>query len=511
MHRDIHSKIKIVDELALKLEALRKNGHKIVHCHGVFDLLHPGHIKHFEAAKKKGDTLVVTVTPDHFVNKGPGRPIFNHDLRAQSIAAIECVDFVAVNLWPTATEIIKKLRPHFYVKGSDYASREGDLTGKICEEEEAVKSVGGSMHFTDEITFSSSTLINNFLKPYPQEAAEFFSRFKLKYTPDDIIGRLKRIEKLKILVIGDIIIDEYHYCVGLGKSQKDTMIVTKFVNEEAFAGGVLAAANHTAGFCKQTTLVSCVGTKNDYRDFIQKSLKPNIRSSFFDNEGSVTVVKRRFVDPNFLNKLFEICYIDDKCLLSARAEDRICSFLSAHIKDFDMVLATDFGHGLVTPRILRILSNKSNFLALNVQTNSANLGYNLVTKFPRADFICIDEPELRLACHDKVSDLEKLAGKISKKMSCDKVIVTRGHKGSLAYSKKEGFRNVPIFSKEVVDRIGAGDAYFSVAAPCAFMGNPMEVVAFVGNAVGAMKVLIVGNRSSVEPVPLFKYINTLLK
>jgi len=511
MHRDIHSKIKVVDELARTLEALRKKGKKIVHCHGVFDLLHPGHIKHFEAAKKKGDTLVVTVTRDEFVNKGPGRPIFNHDLRAQSIAAIECVDFVAVNLWPTATEVIKLLRPHFYVKGSDYAARDGDLTGKIYEEEEAVKAVGGVMHFTDEITFSSSSLINNFLKPYPGEAADFFAKFKQKYSTADIIGRLKNIEKLKVLVIGDIIIDEYHYCVGLGKSQKDTMIATRFVNDEVFAGGVLAAANHIAGFCKELTLLSCIGTKNDYRDFIIRSLKPNINAKFFDHNDAPTVVKRRFVDPAFLNKLFEICYLDETNTLSVSAEKEICRYLNAQLKEFDLVLVTDFGHGMISPRILKILARKAGYLAINVQTNSANIGYNLVTKFPRADFVCIDEPELRLACHDKITDLEKLITQISKKLSCEKVIVTRGHKGSLAYSKKEGFFKIPIFSKEVVDRIGAGDAYFSVTAPCVFAGNPMEVAGFIGNAVGAMKVLIVGNRSSVEPVPLFKYINTLLK
>jgi sugar/nucleoside kinase (ribokinase family) len=176
-----------------------------------------------------------------------------------------------------------------------------------------------------------------------------------------------------------------------------------------------------------------------------------------------------------------------------------------------MVLAADFGHGLITPRIVKILSQKANFLSVNVQTNSANLGFNLITKFQRADYICIDEPEIRLACHDKFSDLEKLIVQISKKLSCEKIIITRGHKGSLAYSRKEGFKEIPVFSKEIVDRIGAGDAFFSITSPIVFKNSPIQIVGFIGNAVGAMKVLIVGNRSSVEPVPLFKYITTLLK
>lgn len=511
MNRDIHSKIKSIDELVKITASLKKKDKKVVHCHGVFDLLHPGHIKHFETAKKKGDILVVTITQDEYVNKGPGRPVFNQQLRAETIAAMECVDYVAINEWPTAVETIKKLKPNLYVKGSDYAKKDEDVTGKIYEEEKAVKSVGGFLHFTDEIAFSSSSLINNFFSPYPEEAKDFFIQFKKRYSSQDVVHFLKEAEDIKVLVIGDIIIDEYHYCTGMGKSQKDNMIATKFLNEEVFAGGVLAAANHLAGFCKNVTLLSCIGTKNDYKAFIASHLKPNIKTHFYYRQDAPTVVKRRFVDPNFLNKLFEICYLEDANHLNTGLESQICEYLNSSLNKFDMVLVTDFGHGLITPKIVKILSKKSNFLAVNVQTNSANLGFNLITKFLHADYVCIDEPELRLACHDRFTDTKELILSIGKKLTCEKIIITRGHKGSLAYSKKEGFTGIPVFSKEVVDRIGAGDAYFSVTSPCVFKNSPMEAVGFIGNAVGAIKVLIVGNRSSVEPVSLSKYITTILK
>lgn len=192
-------------------------------------------------------------------------------------------------------------------------------------------------------------------------------------------------------------------------------------------------------------------------------------------------------------------------------ESEICDYLDNSLKEFDMVVVADFGHGLITPKIVRTLCEKARFLAVNVQTNSANLGFNLITKFHKADYICIDEPELRLACHDKFSNLKNLVLEVSKKTDCDKIIITRGHIGSLTHLKKEGFRQIPVFSKEVIDRIGAGDAYFSITSLCVLKENPMEVIGFIGNAAGAMKVLIVGNRSSVEPVPLFKYITALLK
>ena len=511
MHREIYSKIKALNELEDVLAGLKKKGRIIVHSHGVFDLLHPGHIKHFEAAKRKGDVLVVTITEDRHVNKGPGRPIFNQYLRAENVAAIECVDFVAINEWPTAAEIIKKLKPHFYVKGNDYAKKKDDITGNIYKEEEAVKSVGGQLQFTDEITFSSTSLINTFLAPYPAEAKDFLLQFRKRYSSKDIIDFLKSIENIKILVVGDVIIDEYHYCVGIGKSQKDNIIATKFLHDEVFAGGVLAAANHLGGFCKNVTLLSCIGTKNDYVNFIKSHLKANIKTKFYYCKDSSTVVKRRFVDPNFLTKIFEICYLEEKNYIASLLEKEIYGYLNSSLKEFDMVLVADFGHGLITPKLVEILCRKAKFLAVNVQTNSANTGFNLITKFPRADYICIDEPEIRLACHDRVSDLRKLILNISKELNCDKVIITWGHRGSLAYSKKEGFFEIPVFSKEVLDRIGAGDAYFSITSPCVFKNIPMEAAGFVGNAVGALKVLIVGHRSSVERVELSKYIIALLK
>lgn len=511
MPTNTNSKIKSIEELICILEALRRKGKTIVHCHGVFDLLHPGHIKHFEAAKREGDALVVTLTKDEFVNKGPGRPVFNQILRAESIAALECVDFVAINEWSSAVETIRKLKPHLYVKGSDYAKREADVTEMILEEEQAVKSVGGKMHFTDEVSFSSSALINTHLAPYPQEAKDYLLKFRKHYGAADLIDALKGLKDISVLVIGDIIIDEYHYCIGMGKSQKDNIIASKFLNEEIFAGGVLAASNHIGGFCKSVTLVSVLGMHNDYKDFILTHLKPNVKTRLYERQDAPTVVKRRFVDPNFLTKLFEICYLSDAIPLPGDLESEIVAYLESNLKRFDMVLVADFGHGLITPKIIRTLCQKAKFLAVNVQTNSANLGFNLITKFKRADYICIDEPEIRFACHDRHSNLEKLILKISEQLNCSRIIITRGHRGSLAYSRKGGFHKIPIFSKEIVDRIGAGDAYFSITSPCVFKNHPMDVVGFIGNAVGAMEVLIVGNRSAVEPIPLYQYITTLLK
>lgn len=506
----VADKIRDFEELAAIVKRLKKQGKKVILSHGVFDLLHPGHIKHFEFAKKKADVLVVTITKDKYVNKGPGRPVFNHRLRAESIAALECVDYVAVNEWPTAVETITKLKPSLYIKGSEYRDRAGDLTGKIYDEEKAIESVGGDIVFSDEITFSSSQIINLYFSVYPKEADIFLKRFRSLYSSDSVIETIRGLKEMKVLVIGDAIVDEYHYCVGMGKPPKSDIISTKYINEERFAGGALAVAKHVSNFCKQVCLVSAIGTRNDYKDFITHSMGTNIKTKFFFRDDVPTVVKRRYLNPSFLTVNFEVSFIDDVPIPRNTAK-KVCAYLDKFINDYDLVIAADFGHGFINQDIVKTLCTKAKFLAVNTQTNSANAGYNLITKYSRADYICIDEPEVRLAMHDKFSRLEDLMLKLKEKLRCGNIIITRGHLGAMVYEKSKGFSSIPVFSKEIVDRVGAGDAFLSLTAPVVSKGFPLELVGFIGNVAGALAVLIVGNRKSIEPVPLYKFITTLLK
>lgn len=504
------SKIVALSELEKIIHTLKKKNKTIVQCHGVFDLLHPGHILHFEAAKQQGDILIVTLTKDEYVGKGPGRPVFNQRLRAESIASLGCVDYVAINEWPHATEAIKKIKPHVYVKGSDYEKAEDDLTGKISDEEEAIRSVGGRIYFTHEISFSSTEILNRHYMVYPDQAQSYLENFRKKYSVDKVIQTLKNLEDLKVLVVGDTIIDEYHFCHPMGKSPKESIVASRYLSEEAFTGGILACANHLAGFSNHVDLLTCLGKTNSKEDFILEHLKPHVKPLFFFREDAPTIVKRRYVWDPFLVKLFEIVFLDDRPLPS-KVETEICSMLNKKIKEYDLVLVADYGHGFLTPAIINCLAKKSKFLAVNTQTNSANTGYNTILKYPKADYVCIDEPEMRLAHQSKFGKLEDLILKTAKTLHCQYITVTRGHLGSLSYSKKHGFFETPIFSKEIVDRVGAGDAFLAITAPCVAKGLPPDLIGFIGNTVGALAVKIVGNRTPVEPIPLFKFVTALLK
>jgi len=509
-HSENQSKIKTILELAKIVCLLKREGKTIVHCHGIFDLLHPGHIRHFEAAKREGDVLVITITQDKYVAKGPGRPVFNEHLRAESVAALQVVDYVAINEWPNAVETIKKLKPDVYCKGGDYADSKEDVTGKIVDEEEAIKSIGGRIHFTDEITFSSTKLINLHFDVLPDEARDYIQRIRDSYSSSQIIELLQSLKDMRVLVTGDTIIDEYHYCKPLGKSPKENIIPARYMSEEIFAGGILAIANHVAGYCNEVEVLTCLGTQNSYGDFILANLRPNVKSKFFYQPDSNTIVKRRFVEVDLFRKLFEVQFLNG-LLPSDQLSDDICQYLELNADNYDLVIVGDYGHGFMGRKIIETLCNKAKFLAVNAQTNSANIGFNLITKYPRADYFCVDEPELRLATHDNFSPLNNLLDKVAIDLKCHRSVVTQGHRGSLVYNDNNGVLEVPAFSREVVDRVGAGDAFLAITSPCVAAGFPDDIIGFVGNAVGALAIRIVGNRSPIDPVSLFKYIRTLLK
>jgi len=504
----VTTKIKDIHELAAEL-ALFRGGRTIVQCHGVFDLLHIGHIRHFQEAKQQGQVLIVTVTPDRHVNKGPHRPVFTEMLRAEAIAALDVVDYVAINKWPTAVEAIQLLRPDVYAKGPDYVDAAADHTGGITLERRAIEDVGGRLAFTDDITFSSSTLLNQHMSIFPEEVNEYLTRFRSTYPVDDVIGFLTRARGLRALVVGDAIIDEYQYCQTLGKSGKEPILAAQFVRSETFIGGVLAVANHVASCCGDVRLVTLVGSRDSHEELIRATLAPDVTPEFLTMEGAPTLIKRRFIETYPFQKLFEIYVMDEQAAQRKSAD--LCTALERLVPDYDVVIVADYGHGMIGSSAVDVLCAGARCLALNVQVNAGNHGFNTVSKYRRADFISLSEMEVRLEMRSPSGDLRLLVERLARDLSCRQVLVTRGARGSLCYGRDEGFFEVPGFAVRTVDRVGAGDAVFAVGSVCAAIGAPIEVIGFVGNAVGAEAVGIVGNQRFIERAPLLKHIEALLK
>ena len=270
------------------------------------------------------------------------------------------------------------------------------------------------------------------------------------------------VADMRVLFIGDTIIDEYCYVAPMGKSPKENLIPVRFKSRETFDGGVDAAAKHARSFCREVVIGS---------------------------SGPATR-KVRMVDENYLRKLFEVHYQDGR---GGRPWPQG--------GDFDCIAIADFGHGeIVDPHGF---DRSEVFVALAVQTNSANVGFNLVTKYARADYIVIDEPEARLAARDREGHIEDVLVALANGRA-DKFVITLGKRGAIGYESGRIYTSGPVGDESPVDTMGAGDAFFAVTAPMAKYGR-MEDLLLIGNAAGALKCQVVGHRKSVEKAELVEF------
>lgn len=503
------SKIWALHDLAAELQRQREQGKQVVQCHGVFDLLHIGHIRHFEQAKQQGDILVVTVTPDRYVNKGVGRPAFPDNLRVEVIASLDCVDYVAINEWPTGADTIKLLRPNVFCKGSEFKDGK-DTSGHISIEAEAMRQIGGRIAFTEDITYSSSALINQYLANFPEEVREYLADLLKRYSADDILAPLRQAAGLRVLCLGETILDEYQYCEAMGKSGKEPVLATRFIDKDRFAGGVLACANHAAGFADHVDVLTYLGEGGDQEAFVRDRLKANVQPHLLYKSNSPTIVKKRFVEKYLSQKLFEVYYINDDAL-TEQEDDVFRATLRELLPRYDVVIVTDYGHGMLSPKAIDLLCQEARFLAVNTQSNAGNNGFNTISKYPRADYVCLAHREFALETRSRHMPPEEMVGQVAQKLSCPRVMLTQGKYGCLSYAAHEGCKHIPAFATKVVDRVGAGDAVLAVTSLLVAQNAPAELVGFLGNVVGAEAVTILGNQRSIERIPLFRHVECLLK
>ena len=252
-------KIIEIDKLIKKLKV---NKQSVSLAHGVFDLFHIGHLKHLKEAKKYCSILVVSLTRDKYVMKGPDRPYYTESLRAEMIANLEFVDYVTFSDTKSAVNVIKKIKPKYYIKGKDYLEHEKDATGKIKLEVKELTKYGGQIKYTDEITYSSSSLLKNFFDIYTEEQKKYFNKRQKQNYKNKIHAVIEKIKDLKVLCIGESIIDEYIYVKSLGKTPKENLISYNHVKSETFPGGILASALHIANYSKKVEVISLIG--NDF-------------------------------------------------------------------------------------------------------------------------------------------------------------------------------------------------------------------------------------------------------
>lgn len=494
-------------------DQLRIQGKKIVQCHGTFDLLHPGHIHHLEEARARGDLLVVTVTAERHVNKGPGRPFFNDELRARSLAALVCIDYVVIVPFPAAVEAIECVQPAIYCKGKEYADPDNDVTGNIADDVLTVKRLGGEVCYLGSVVFSSTKLINNFFDSVAAPAKAFCRSLAQSCSPNEFKKAVESFGNLKVLLIGDIIFDRYSNVKMQGLTSKNRIISGRFLNEETQPGGALAIYRHLKQFCDHVRFISVTGTEPWVEETLHRLIEREDDWIVRDPEFT-TVVKQRFVEPYVtgkeLTKLFAVNYIDNappgpetQTALSRRMEDRI--------GDFDLVVVADFGHGLMQKEQRGIVQQSAPFMSLNCQTNSNNHGFNIISRqYERAHAFSLDEQELLLSCARRPIEYMQELDNLRQSFHAQYAWLTRGAVETIGlHNEQEPSLCLP-FETAVIDTVGAGDAFFSVASLAAARQLPVDLATFLGQLAGGQAVKLIGNQQSISKQVLLKGGMTLL-
>ena len=342
-------KNKILTNVQL-LKIKRNKLKKIILCHGTFDLLHIGHIRYFEQAKKIGDILIVSITSDSFVNKGLGRPFFNISDRISAISSLEVVDFVIESNQETSIDVIKRIEPDIYFKGSDYKDINKDFTGGIKKEIAEVKKYGGKVIYGDTKMHSSSKIINK-ISSMNDHQVNIIKKIKKKYSFQFIKDQiLLNTKKIKILVIGEIIIDHLVFCSALGKSGKEAVLNLDKKHEKKIMGGVGAIANHLSPFVANLKILTYLGKNNSNIDFVKQTLKKNIRIDYILKTNSPTIVKTKIIDIFNNAKILGLYNFNDT-EINKKQQNLFFNKIRKNLSKYDFIMVSDYGHGLITSQV----------------------------------------------------------------------------------------------------------------------------------------------------------------
>jgi rfaE bifunctional protein kinase chain/domain/rfaE bifunctional protein nucleotidyltransferase chain/domain len=492
-------KICTLDRLLGHRAAAKSLGRTVVHCHGCFDIVHPGHIQHLQYAKSLGDELIVTVSADSQVNKGIDRPLIPDDLRAASLAALECVDWVHVNPFPTAVVLLQQLQPDIYVKGKEY---ERNFDPRFLAERDAVTRHGGKVVFSSgDVVYSSTALIRNLQSDVfaDEKVVRFRDRFGLS------AGALQKIasqfQGMRVAVVGDYILDRYHFCDATGIAGEGPMMALRHLQQEDYDGGAAIIAQHAAGLGAQTSLVTSLGDDAPSHEALMRLGSAGVTVHASNHRRQMVTKNRYLVDQS---KLFKV---DDGavCPIDSQTEQRVAETILAASQEASVVIFADFGYGLITEslldRVMPQLRRGVPILTADVSGRQASL-----LRFKSLDLLCPTEREVRETLHDFSSGLGAVVWNLLQATGASQAMITLGKQGLVTFAHPPGedaanpspgrlvSEYLPALSESVVDPLGCGDALLAAASMTLAAGGSLQAAAYLGALAAAIEIRELGNQ-----------------
>jgi rfaE bifunctional protein kinase chain/domain len=480
MKHGYHNKIKTLDELARAIGP-RPREKSVIMCHGAFDIVHPGHLRHLMYAKEKADLLIASVTADEHIEKANHRPYVPQELRAANLAALEMVDFVIVDPNPTPIQHMRVLQPDYFAKGYEYFA--SGIPPKTQEEMDTLDEYGGEMVFTPgDVVYSSSALIE--AHPPGLGVEKLLALMESEGVTFGVLREvLARLADLRVHVVGDTIVDSYSYCSLLGATNKSPTFSVKHDFTERFSGGAAVVAKHIRATGAQVTLSTVLG-EDELKEFVLDDLAAaGVTCLPFMDHTRPTTHKERFLADGY--KLLQVDRVDNR-----QVSDRALQALAAGLQDTpaDIVIFSDFRHGIFNRQTIGRLRRAIPAEALKVADSQVSNRWGNVLDFTEFDLLTPNEREARFALGDQDSVVRPLALELFKQARCRYLILKLGERGIIGYRspgpQPREFFTIDSLVDRVIDPIGAGDALLSHASlALAATGN--IVLASILGSVGA--------------------------
>lgn len=492
-------KIVGIDELVAVREDLRRQGKVVVHCHGCFDIVHPGHIRYLRFAREQGDCLVVTVSGDRVVGKGHDRPYIGEQLRAENLAAFEFVDWVSIDHNSWAGPALAALRPDIYVKGKEY---ETSRDPRFARERELVESQGGAVILSSgDVVYSSTAILGRFRDRFALEAEKiraFCRRHRL--VAAELEALVRRFNDLRVLVLGDAIVDRYVHCDVVSVAEESPVLNVHELSEEHYVGAAGLIARQCVMLGAHATLLTALGDSREATEFRERLAEAGVEVQAVEEKNRQVYVKTRFLSDG--QKVFKVNrgpYAPLSSVASREMEAELNRVAPGH----DAVVASDFGYGLFSSGLVEAVSalpGQGTPYYVNVsQTSAASL-----LRFRGAAAATPTESELRLAFSDHESGLSNLASRFYQRTGDRRLTITLGKRGAVVFEPPppDGGRleseYLPACAAHPVDTVGAGDVFLTTAALAELAGGTMAQGLFLAMVVAGLHVERLGN----DPVDL---------
>lgn len=458
---------------------------KVSFISGNFNIIHAGHIRLFKYAKSISDYLVIGVYSDKKSNE---YVYIKEKFRLDAIKQLGLVDKVVL-INKSLKSTLKSIKPNFIIKGLEFQNN-------YNEEEEIIKNFNCEIIFSSgEISFSSSELFNNIHNKKEKIPYEYLQRHQI--SKNDIHQVLNKFNELKVLTIGDLIIDEYIECNVAGLSRETDSVVYSFSDKKLYLGGSGIIAAHASQVASKSYLISICGN-DDEEKFAKKKLSEyGVKNKIFKSSFRKTIKKTRFIDSQNRN-LFRLNHLN-KIPSSDKMRSDIYSHVSKIIKNFDILILADFNYGLIDEKLiskLLVLARKHNvFVAADSQASSQ---FGNINKFKDVDLIAPTEYEARSALNDNSSGLIILSEKLRKITHVNNILLTQGKDGVFIhkFNKTKNIHEndtLPPFNNNPIDTSGAGDSMLVAASLAMKIRNNLWEASIIGSLFASIQVSRKGN------------------